>query len=265
MKAIRWANTIAYIFMLVINLLADLLPIGGRTTAQISAAYPTLLTPAGYTFAIWGVLYLMMGGFILYQWGVFKPKKETRLMTQNVGILFLITCMFNILWILSWHMDMLGLSLICILSLLITLYLIQGELEWDYPHFLTRVLVYGTFQLYYGWILIASLANLGCWLVKLQWDGFGLTPEFWVVVAILAGTGIGVRLVIWNENRVAGLGILWAYFGILVRHTSADGFHSAYPLIIAVTAVGILSILLSILWMTYWSPESHHMLSEEFK
>ena len=65
---LEWLNLVAFVLMLLVNGLAGSTTIlGGKNTAQISDANPTLITPAGYVFSIWGIIYVLLGVFVVFQ------------------------------------------------------------------------------------------------------------------------------------------------------------------------------------------------------
>ncbi|MCQ2558792.1 MAG: tryptophan-rich sensory protein [Oscillospiraceae bacterium] len=254
MKTMKWVNTIAFLAMVAINLLAELLPLGGYTTGQISDAYPNLFTPAGLTFAIWSIIYLLVGFFVLYQWGLFGSSEEGSRMTAKIGILFTLSCVLNILWILCWHSNSIGWSVMCMAGLLITLVLIQFRIRSDIAGKAQRFAVNAGFDIYYGWIIAAAIANISVWLVKLGWDRFGLSETFWAASIILVGAAVGICVVLIGRNRLAGLAMTWAYGGILMKHLSAAGHAGKYPIIISVVILGIAGILASILLVSVCAP-----------
>lgn len=114
---IKIISTIAFISMVIVNALANILPINGINTGQVSDSYPNLFAPAGITFSIWGLIYLLLGAFVIYQFFISKKIK----ILDEIGIYFIITSIANILWIFSWHYDYIGLSVIFMLIILIFL------------------------------------------------------------------------------------------------------------------------------------------------
>lgn len=237
MKSMKWINTIAFGAMVIVNALADLIPIGGNTTGEVSAAYPTLFTPAPVTFAIWGLIYLMMLFFVIYQW---RGKGENGSVVQEIGPWFAVSCIMNIAWIFSWHLGAIELSVIYIIGLLVSLAAVERSLGFVTQGGLTRrAAVDLGFELYFGWIIAATIVNVSAALVKLQWDGFGRSDEFWTVVMLLVGAIIACIVVITEGRWMSALAVIWAYTGILIRHFSAGGFAGRYPVVIAAAFIGI--------------------------
>lgn len=248
--ALKWINTIAFAAMVAVNALANLLPIGGNTTGQVSEAYPNLFTPAPVTFAIWGLIYMLMAVFVIYQWEVFDGGAYSIKVREDIGLWFAVSCALNIGWILLWHNRLIGLSTICIALLLLVLYIIQGWLNGAGGSFLQRMAAKSGFSLYYGWIIAATIANFCVFLKQIGWNGWGIPAEFWTVTALLAGALIASAVVLPGENRIAGLAVMWAYAGILIKHLSTRYYGGQHPIVIA---AGFLSeaVILAAILMPY--------------
>lgn len=248
-KALKWINTCALITMLLYNFVVDLIPLGGRTTAQISQAYPSLFTPAPITFIIWGLIYLLLIGFVLYQWEIFDGGRYSQAVREKTGIWFAVSCTFNILWLTFWHFDLLGLALITILALTGSLVLIEMLLKRVELNPFGKLMVTAGFDIYLGWTIAASIANLATWLRKLGWNGLGLPSAFWTIVALFFGASIGIMLMLAGRKWLSTLTIIWAYIGILTRHITPapEGLSSQYVGIIIVALVCIFMMAFVIL------------------
>lgn len=241
MKLFKWCNTAAFLAVLAVNALANLLPLGGRTTGEVSQQYANLFTPAGYTFAIWGLIYLLLGVFVVYGWGLIGDKAPGTVLGQ-IGWLFTASCILNILWILSWHGDAIGVSTVCIAALLVCIILIVREIGAEGSTISREICVNAGFSIYYGWLIAAVIANAAVWLTKLGWNGWALSESFWTVAVLVVGTAIGLGVVLIGGNRLAGCAIVWAYIGILVRHLSEKGYAGRYPFVIAAAIIGVVAI-----------------------
>lgn len=239
----RWGNVILFAAMIIINSLANILPLNGNTTGNVSEKYPTLFTPAPYTFAIWGIIYIMMCFFTLYTTILAKKSDVAASALDSVGIWFMLSCLFNIGWIFTWHYEKLGLSVICILGLLATLivinlrFTIQPEISAP-----ARIFVYG-FNIYLGWICAATIANIGVFLQKIGWTRFGLSEQFWMIVLIIVIALLGIAFVVIGGRYMSTVALVWALAGILVKHLSASGYNREYPTI-SVLLFGIIILLL---------------------
>jgi hypothetical protein len=228
---------IAYVFMVVMNALATTLPLNGQTTADISDRYDTLFAPIGYTFAIWGVIYLLLGVYSVYQ--LVRDNAIIRAITPW----FIGNSLLNGVWIVAWHYEVLWLSLVIIVSLLVTLIVINKKTtaqRADWPNTLSLRF---PFSVYFGWVTVATVANVSALLVQLGWRGdFGLSEEGWLIVILIVAAAIGTTTAVVNSSAGYALVLVWAFGGILARHLSAGGWDQQYP-----AAILTLQILLPIL------------------
>lgn len=236
---IRIFAGIAYIAMVVVNFLANGLPINNRSTGAISDAYPNLFAPAGLTFSIWGLIYLLLALYVLYQFISFGKeggqKKEGLL--KKVNIFFIVTSLANISWIFAWHYDFIGLSVLIMAVLLIFLIRIADILGAEQLTAQERLFVSTPFSVYFGWITVAAIANITVFLVSIGWNGFGITDFVWTSIVLLVGAFIGILRMRKDKNIAYGLVLIWAYFGILFKHLSTGGFDGQYPSIIVTVIV----------------------------
>lgn len=236
---LRLLVALSFLVMVAVNALANILPINGIGTGAVSDSYPNLFAPAGLTFAIWGVIYLLLLGYVLYELGAFRPEREQFPpgTTKRVALLFALSSFANAAWIFSWHYGRIGLSLLLMLTILVSLIAINADLVRHHASKREKLFVRLPFSVYFGWITVATIANVTTLLVDLDWDGFGVAPSIWTVVVLAVGTAIGIATLRRHRDVAYGLVFLWAYFGIWFKHTSYDGFRSQYPLVILAVAL----------------------------
>lgn len=224
-------NLLLFALMLAMNYLANALPLGGKTTGELSDAYPNLFVPTGITFSIWGVIYLMLLLFVLLQFR--EPNKE---IVQQLGWLFAISCILNSLWIVAWHYKWLPLSLIIMLGLLVTLVVINISLK-EQPLSITKA----SFGIYLGWICIATIANVTALLVSYAWSGWGLSPQVWTILMIAIGASIVLITQVQLSNPFIGLAVVWAFLGIAIKRQ--PDFQSIFYMAIAgMMVVGLFTV-----------------------
>ena len=221
---------IAYVAMVTVNFLANSLPINNRTTGQISNDYQNLFAPAGLTFSIWGLIYLLLGAYVVYQF-VKKDQKSEELLNK-INPLFLATSLANITWIFAWHYDFIGLSVLIMLTLLVLLIRIGDILRPEKLIFRDKLVIGQPFSIYFGWITVATIANITVFLVTTGWNGFGIADYVWTIIILMVGAIIGILRMRKDNNTVYGLVIVWAYLGILIKHISSGGYNGQYQLII---------------------------------
>ncbi len=225
--------TVTYLVMVATNYLANALPLNGRETGEISDIYDNLFTPAGITFSIWGLIYTLLAIHILYQWGAFhEAGRQNGALLRRVGILFSISSLANTAWVFAWHYDQILLSTVLIITILVLLAAIVVTLRDASLTTREQWLVRVPFSVYFGWITVATVANITVWLVSLGWDGFGLDSQTWAVIIVAVAAAIGTLTLVRNRDIAYGLVLLWAFTGILIKHTAADGWAGAYPAVI---------------------------------
>jgi len=212
--------------MVVMNYLANALPLNGKTTGQISDNLPNLFTPAGITFSIWGIIYLLLAVFCILQ---FTP--YARQTAISAGWIFALSCVFNAAWILAWHYEKLPLSLLIMTGLLISLVFLNMQIKDQ-----SMGLVKAAFGIYLGWICIATIANVTAVLVSINWGGFGISPVAWAIVMIAAGTLIVSLTLLRLNNPYIGIAVVWAFLGIIIKR------QEDYRLIAVVAALAILVV-----------------------
>jgi len=230
---------VAYIAMVIVNFLANSLPINNRSTGTISDAYPNLFAPAGLTFSIWGLIYLLLACYVIYQFISFGKKgtQKKEGLLKKVNILFIATSIANISWIFAWHYDFIGLSVLIMAVLLILLIKITDILRVEKMESLEKLFISTPFSVYFGWITVAAIANITVFLVSVGWNGFGIADFVWTSIILLVGSLIGILRMNKDKNIAYGLVLIWAYLGILFKHLSADGFGGQYQSIITTVIV----------------------------
>ena len=249
---VRILVAVTYVVMVAVNYLANSLPINGRRTGDVSRDYPSLFTPAGVTFSIWGLIYLLLAGHVLYQFRLFRNGPETAqqaALLNRIGVLFAVSSLTNTAWVFAWHYNLIPLSAVLIVVILVCLALIVGALRGEDLSARRRWLVGVPFSVYFGWTTVAVIANITVLLVSWNWDGFGVPAATWAVVMVLAGMAIGTITMVRNRDVAYGLVLVWAFAGILLRQTSAAGLDGRYPAIIAATAASLVVFLAAEVWI----------------
>lgn len=216
------SNIIALISMILMNYLSNTGVIGGKTVGDISNKYDTLFAPAGYTFAIWGLIYLALFAFAIYQArDIFSnSKKQVPILLQITGW-FGLSCAANIIWLVVWLREQTGVAWMVMAGLLGALVIIYIHLgigarpprdQWE------RWCLFFPFSLYLGWISVATIANGASFLVSLDWNGWGIPPHVWTLVMIGTATILGLVMIMWRGDRVFGSVGIWALWGIGIKH-----------------------------------------------
>jgi len=216
---LKWGNILAYVLTVLVNGLAGSTTIiGGKNTAQISDAYPTLITPAGYVFAIWGIIYVLLGVFVVFQ---ALPSQKGKGYQKKIDWLFVLSSLFNIVWLFLWQTEYLVWSVVVMFLLLASLIMVYLRLDIGKSAVSLRekLAVHVPFSVYLGWITIASIANVAAALVSVNWDGFGLSHEAWAAVVVIVALVITLLVVATRRDVAYGLVIVWALVGIAVKQS----------------------------------------------
>jgi len=232
-------NIIAFLIVIAVNSLANIIPIGGQTTGEISAKYPSLFTPAGYTFSIWGVIYLCLFAFIIFQ---ALPTQRNNDVIASIRKMFVLNCLANATWIFVWHFDFIFLSLLVMVVILVTLvqiYRLIRITDADATVTLSqRCFVNLPFSLYIGWITVAIVANISVVQTGYGWDSFGISAIYWTLIKLAVTGAIGAMVVLLRKDIIFGLVLTWAGFGIAVKQIAVPAVSGA------ATTIAILILLL---------------------
>jgi len=238
-------NFIGFLAVVTVNALAVLLPINNRTTQELSDKYPNLFVPAGITFSIWGIIYLLLLLFIIYQFVVaFRKSSDERGIFEKIGILFLISCIFNVAWILAWHYEIVWLSLIIMVLLLISLISIYVRLGTGRPQIKNseKILANIPFSVYLGWITIATIANATAFLVKINWNKFGISDQLWAVIVIAAGVIITLAIVFSRNDIFYCFVVIWALVGILLKRMADNSMPDQLVIIASIVGMSLVGL-----------------------
>ena len=213
-------NAIALILVLSVNGLANALPLNGKTTGQISDQFPVYFVPAGYVFSIWGLIYLGLIAFAVYQ---ALPAQRDNPRLRGIDHLFLLSCAANAAWIVLWHYELFAFTLLAMGTLLLSLIAIYVRLGIGRARTspAERWLAAVPFSVYLGWVTVASIANVTTVLYWAGWSGWGIDPQAWAVLMMVAGVVITTAVCLSRADLAYPLVIVWAYVGIAVKQSDA--------------------------------------------
>jgi hypothetical protein len=229
---LKLLNVIGFTGTVIVNFLANYIPINGKNTGELSDFYPNLFVPTGLTFSIWGIIYLLLAGFSIYQIGIFKSSKEyANLVVEKIGILFFVSSIANITWIITWHYEKVLLSLIIMIILLVSLILMYRRLSSiEKVNFSKTLFTKIPFSIYLGWITVATIANFVAFFVDIGWNGFGIAEEIWTIALIISAMAITFYILAKYKDIWYTTVIIWAILGIILKHINF--FNWSYPEII---------------------------------
>lgn len=247
-------NAMFFLVHLVSSQLTQLELLNSQTFGEVSNKYPSLFTPAGVTFAIWGVIYLALAVFCIYH--IVKAFKadagyEANADVQRIGFLFILNNLATGAWTIAWVYEWLLISVFLMLVQLITLLLIQFRVGIYNPTCSSASRWFTQFPLsiYFGWICIATVANISAALVGFGWDGFGISPESWAIIIIAVASLTTIFVVLNRRNPYVGLVTVWALYGIVLKHQQIDV--AASHAIIAASWIGMAVVALAVVYQFY--------------
>jgi benzodiazapine receptor len=212
---------VALLATLVVNWLSNALPLNGLTAGEISDSFAVYFVPAGYVFSIWGLIYLGLIAYAIYQ--ALPAQRETPYL-QRIGYLFALSCVANFSWLFLWHYQVFPATIVvmvALLLLLIAIYLWLGVGRTRAtlaPHWRVNV----PFRIYLGWITVATIANVTAVLEWWDWNGWGIYPEHWAVIMLIAGAAIASAVSITRGDVAYVAVIVWAFIGIAVKHADTS-------------------------------------------
>jgi hypothetical protein len=236
-KAADWiGNILALTLTIIVNGLANALPIAGKTTGQVSDKYFSLFTPAGFTFSIWGVIYIALIAFVIYQ---ALPARREDQSLAGIGTFFKISCIANALWLVFWHLEWLVPSLVTMLLLLAMLVGIYRRLGIPDSAAASgrRWLVEAPFSLYLGWISVATIANASAVQSALYWNDLGLDATNWTLAKLALAGAIACIVSLRRHDVVFPLVVAWAAWGIASGQADTPAVAGAATTVMLITVL----------------------------
>jgi hypothetical protein len=233
---------LATVFTLTVNALANTLPINGQTTGEISDRFAIYFVPAGYVFSIWGLIYLGLIAFALYQ--ILPAQRENSLL-KEIAPAYWLGSLANAAWILLWHYEYFPLTLIAMLILLATLLYVYVQiskarmsLDRSQKWFLQL-----PFSIYLGWISVATIANVSQVLFDADWNAWGISAAAWAAIMLGVAAFLGLMMQLRENDSAYVLVLVWAFIGIAIKH--ADTHLVAYSAWVF-TAVLALAVIVGV-------------------
>lgn len=259
-RYLRIINIFAFIAMVAVNILAEVLPINGVTSGQVSDSYASLFTPAGITFSIWGVIYIGMAYFAF--WQAFTKNDD---IVDRIGISFAISCALNIAWLILWHYNMVYLATVVIFVLLFTIGDIRKTV-WSSDEISTcnedscsldsgskgkaNWAIKAGFSIYNAWILMASIASAFIIAGDLfSGFAFSVLAQVLVCMALLAAAIMAFARVRLSGDIAWALTTAWTVAGIIIKHMAETGigFSGEFKAVLITACASLAAAVLSIL------------------
>jgi len=211
----RWVFIIAVGTVVLVNFLANVIPFGGQSMAEVSGKYPTMITPAGYAFSIWGIIYLTLAVFAFFQ---FFRGKEVRFY-KLVWPYFLINAGANCLWLVAFQNEWLILSLALMFVILVSLirifkifYRLKRMVGTTHRYFF-----HVPFGLYFGWVSVAAIVNAAVVLSSFDLPLLMNNSGLFAAVALIAALALALTMLFGQKDFIFSFAVLWALIAIYVK------------------------------------------------
>lgn len=221
-KRLALLNLISFAIHFTLSWLTRFGLINTKGIADVSDKYRTLITPAGFTFLIWPVIYIALIGFCVYHFIMAKRHDENfpaNIELKRIGQLFIINNLATAIWLFAWTNEWMTISVVLIFIQLITLMMINIRLRIHNSHapFYSKLFTQFPLSIYFAWICIATIANTSAWLRSIDWSGWGVSEINWAITMV----AITILLTVWLINRKCnvafGAVVVWAFYGILSK------------------------------------------------
>ena len=225
----------AFICMLAVNAMANILPLNGLNTGQVAGLYPNLFIPAAITFSIWSVIYGFLLGFLILGWS-----RRNKSIVAKILPYFTLSCILNLSWIIVWHNLLPGISVIVMLGLLAVLaiifVLVQSEDSGDLK---IKTWLRVSMTVYFAWISVATIANISAFLVSLDWRGGFLPEQAWGIIMMSIATLLALTITGKFNSPWFSVVVIWAILGICIRGIESDHLAIIYSSIILILVMVI--------------------------
>lgn len=227
-------TVLATVVTIAVNALANILPLNGLNTGQISDRFDIYFVPAGYVFSIWGLIYL---GLVVYTVFQLLPSQADNPVLTRIAPYYWLSSLANTTWIFLWHYEVFSVTLIAMVLILIALLLIYRSLSGSEG--LEKWLVKLPFSIYLGWISVATIANATQTLFFFDWGGWGLAPEIWTVVMLFIAGFLGWLMSLRENDTPYLLVLIWAFIGITVSQAGSSIVVNTAWVVVALLVIAV--------------------------
>ncbi len=235
---------LATLLTLTVNGLANALPINGMNTGQVSDSFDVFFVPAGYVFSIWGLIYILLIAFAIYQ---ALPAQRDNAILKSIRGWYVIGCLANSIWIFAWHYQQFNLTIILMGILLVSLLLVYIRLRKANAAETStgmRWFVQLPFSVYLGWITVATIANAADVLYFNNWNGFGIAGETWAIIMLAVAVLIAIWMMLAHRDIPFLAVLIWAFAGIGVKFAGESIVSTAAYAAAFITGILLVAALL---------------------
>lgn len=253
-QLLQIGNIGAAVATIIVNALANILPIGGKFTGDISDNIPDLFAPAGLTFAIWGVIYALIILFAVYlARDILSKEKKTTPFIEKVSVFFIIASIANIIWIFLWHYEYIVASLGAMVLLFVCLLMIYMRLNIAKENlsFKDKLCIHLPISVYFGWITVATIANVTAALVVSEWTGFGISQQVWTILILVIASVVCLLVLLKRYDYAYASVFIWAFFGIFLKRIGDDEIFGVQSTI-AYTTLALILVIFSVAVLLFY-------------
>ncbi|MFS0784620.1 tryptophan-rich sensory protein [Bacillus sp. 1P06AnD] len=204
-------NIITYILDIIVNTFSETLPLNGKTMGEISDQQDVLITPAGYAFSIWSLIYILLAIWVIRQF--FRKYRESEAY-RVASPWFILANLLNMAWVFVWHYEQFLASVIIMILLLITLIILYIRIK-SVSH---TLLDYMPFSFYLGWITVATIVNIAYYLTYIGWGGFGISAVIWTYILLIIAAAIALAFRYTQRDWFYPLVTIWSFIGIGIKN-----------------------------------------------
>ena len=212
---LRWLVLASTVLMITLNSLPASV-FNGQSNAVMSRKYQTLITPAGYAFAIWGLIFIGVLAYAIYQ---VMPGQRSNPRFSAAAPWAIANMILNGFWTVIFGQEWIALATLVIIADLLTLYKIVDALGINRVRVspIETAIARVPFSIYFGWLTVATTVCIAFFLKANGFDAFALGEQTWAVVMLVVALGIGA--VVFNKYRNVAymLVFTWAYYAISVQ------------------------------------------------
>lgn len=235
----RWVTLVAVLVNVFFNYYLNAKPISGKTIGDVSNQYPTLITPAGYAFSIWGIIYL---SFIIYAIVQVLPSQQRRQVYNQLTWPLIATSILSITWLISFSLEYIALSVLIISGMLLTAIILFGKAKQAVFRNEARFWVAIPFALYIAWLSVATIVNTSVWLKDMGWQGGALGESPWTIGMLGVILVLSIVISYIFRDIVYPLVIAWATVAIYVARQNENESVVATAALVTGISVGVWAI-----------------------
>lgn len=268
------SNFLAWLAVVIINGIAGSGKLNNISTGAVSNDYPTAITPDGWAFSIWGLIFTLTGIFSIYQ--LLPEKRKSNFIFRSIGPFFLVNCLFTFAWPFCWHWRAFWVSVGMILALLLSLIVIYIRLRIDYSEkgrertdeegniFTTwdYWILQVPFSVFLGWITVATIANIMVALSASNVDmNMGFRSEVWSIVLQTLCTIISLGILRFRYDFFYSGVIAWAQFAIATKHFDQPDVSTAGFVNGSINTAGVIATIFCLLINYFYSSPYRSILN----